>query len=66
MPISIDAPDKRLYYELESANNYWTARELERQIHSLLYERLLLSNGTAVGMALPEDNKTILESEYKL
>ena len=42
--IAIDDDDKREYYELESANNAWTARETERQIHSLLYERLLLSN----------------------
>lgn len=42
--ISIDDPDKREYYELESVNNAWTARETERQINSQLYERLLLSN----------------------
>lgn len=33
-----------MYYELESVNNGWTARETERQINSQLYERLLLSN----------------------
>ena len=42
--ISISDPDKREYYELESVNNAWTARETERQIISMLYERLLLSN----------------------
>ena len=42
--IQIDNEDKREYYELESANNHWTGRELERQINSGLYERLLLSN----------------------
>ena len=42
--ISIDDPEKREYYELESINNSWTARETERQINSMLYERLLLSN----------------------
>ena len=42
----IAIPDgyKREYYELETSNNCWTARELERQINSQLYERLLLSN----------------------
>lgn len=29
--IQIDDKDKREYYELEAANNNWTARELERQ-----------------------------------
>lgn len=42
--IQISDKDKREYYELEAANNNWTAREMERQIQSLLYERLLLSN----------------------
>lgn len=42
--ISISDPDKREYYELESVNNAWTARETERQINSMLYERLLMSN----------------------
>ena len=42
--IQIENLDKREYYELEAMNNCWTARELERQINSGLYERLLLSN----------------------
>jgi len=42
--IAIADPSKREYYELESANNGWTARETERQINSQLYERLLISN----------------------
>lgn len=42
--VDIPDPSKREYYELEAANNNWTAREMERQIHSQLYERLLLSN----------------------
>ena len=44
MLIQISDPDKREYYELEAVNNAWTGRELERQINSQLYERLLLSN----------------------
>ena len=42
--IVIDNKDKREYYELEAVNNAWTGRELERQINSGLYERLLISN----------------------
>jgi predicted nuclease of restriction endonuclease-like (RecB) superfamily len=49
--IQIDDPDKREYYEYESLHNAWTGRELERQINSGLYERLLLSN----------DKKSVLE-----
>ena len=44
MLMAISEADKREYYELEAVNNSWTARELERQINSQLYERLLLSN----------------------
>ena len=52
MLISIDDPDKRMYYELESVNNSWTARETERQINSQLYERLLLSNDKEAVLAV--------------
>lgn len=44
MLIQIPDPDKREYYELEAVNECWTGRQLERQINSMLYERLLLSN----------------------
>ncbi len=55
MLIQIEDKDKREYYELEAVHNGWTGRELERQIHSLLYERLLLSN----------DKKAVLEIARK-
>ncbi|TGX83209.1 DUF1016 domain-containing protein [Palleniella muris] len=50
--IQMDDPDKREYYELEAVNNGWTAREMERQIHSQLYERLLLSNDKEAVLAV--------------
>ena len=43
--IAIAGPDKREYYQLEAVNECWSKRQLERQINSMLYERLLLSNG---------------------
>ena len=52
MLISIDDPYKREYYELEAVNNCWTARETERQINSMLYERLLLSNDKEAVLAV--------------
>lgn len=52
MLIQISETDKREYYELEAVNNAWTSRELERQIHSQLYERLLLSNDKETVMAV--------------
>jgi predicted nuclease of restriction endonuclease-like (RecB) superfamily len=50
--IAIDDDYKREYYELESANHAWTARETERQINSLLYERLLMSNNKEAVLAV--------------
>jgi predicted nuclease of restriction endonuclease-like (RecB) superfamily len=35
---------KRNFYEAESTKNNWSSRQLERQINSQLYERLLLSS----------------------
>jgi predicted nuclease of restriction endonuclease-like (RecB) superfamily len=50
--ISIADTSKREYYELEASNNGWTGRELERQINSGLYERLLLSNDKEAVLAV--------------
>lgn len=41
--LRVDKPDNRAFYEIEAIKNNWAARELERQINSLLYERLALS-----------------------
>ena len=72
MLISIDDPDKREYYELESVNNAWTARETERQINSQLYERLLLSNDKEAVLAvarkerIPETPQEIIKDPMEL
>lgn len=50
--IGIADKDKREYYELEAANNCWTARQMQRQINSMLYERLLLSNDKEAVLAM--------------
>jgi len=41
--LRIDTPEARSFYEIEAIKNNWSARELERQINSLLYERLAKS-----------------------
>lgn len=41
--IRIDEENKRNFYLRESINSNWSVRELQRQIGSLLYERLTLS-----------------------
>ena len=50
--ISIDDDYKREYYELEASNHAWTGREMERQINSLLFERLLMSNNKEAVLAV--------------
>ena len=63
--IQIEDADKREYYELESVNNAWTARETERQINSMLYERLLLSNDKESVLAVARKQR-IPESPIEL
>ncbi len=41
--LRVDKAEARAFYEIEAIKNNWSARELERQINSLLYERLALS-----------------------
>ena len=55
--IAISDKDKREYYELEAANNCWTARQMQRQINSMLYERLLLSNDKESVLAMARKEK---------
>ena len=58
MLISIEDSTKREYYELEAVENGWTGRELERQINSNLYERLLMSNDKESVMAVARKERT--------
>lgn len=70
--ISIEDPQKREYYELESIHNCWTARETERQVNSQLWERLCLSNDKAAVLAvarkerLPETPREIIKDPMRL
>lgn len=41
--IRIDNIEKREFFIAETIKNAWSVRQMERQIHSLLYERLLMS-----------------------
>jgi predicted nuclease of restriction endonuclease-like (RecB) superfamily len=43
----IDLAGARSFYEIEAARNAWSARELERQVASLLFERLARSRDKA-------------------
>lgn len=55
--VSIENGDKREYYQNESVKNAWTKRQLERQVNSDLYERLLLSNDKETVLAVARSEK---------
>lgn len=40
----VEEPKRREFYLNESADSGWTSRQLERQIHSFYYERLLATH----------------------
>ena len=50
--LQLDNADKREFYVAEAAKNNWSARQLERQVNSQLFERLLLSNDVAAVLAV--------------
>jgi len=55
--LSIDNQDKRAFYIAESEKNNWTARQLERQVNSQLFERLLMSNDLPSVLAVAREEK---------
>ena len=70
--IQIGDKEKREYYEQEALHNAWTGRQLERQINSGLYERLLLSNDKESVLAvarrerIPENPSEIIKDPMVL
>jgi predicted nuclease of restriction endonuclease-like (RecB) superfamily len=55
----VDKENIRAFYEIETVKNNWVARELERQINSLLYERLALSRDKKGLMQLATKGQTV-------
>jgi predicted nuclease of restriction endonuclease-like (RecB) superfamily len=53
--LKVEKEEARNFYMLEAIENRWSTRELERQINSLLYERLALS----------KDRENVLELSTK-
>ena len=50
---------------MEAVNEGWTGRQLERQINSMLYERLLLSNDKEAVLAVAR-NERVPESPQEI
>lgn len=52
-------PQARSFYEIESYNQQWSKRQLQRQVASSLYERLALSRDKEEVMRLANEGQTI-------
>jgi predicted nuclease of restriction endonuclease-like (RecB) superfamily len=61
--LRVDRGNARAFYEIEAIKNNWSARELERQINSLLYERLAKSRDKAGLMRLATKGHEIQRPE---
>lgn len=69
--IKIEEPLQRSFYEIQTIKNCWTVRQLQREINSLLYERIgLSSNKDLMFDKLKNDNfnsfSEIIKSPYIL
>jgi len=61
--LKIDEESKRNFYIKETINSRWSVRELQRQIGSLLYERLVLSADKEKILALAEKGHELKTSK---
>lgn len=70
--LRLDNQDKRDFYIAETVKNNWTVRQLERQIYSSLWERLLISNDRESVLSVarnekqPSDAKEIIKDPMYL
>ena len=61
--IRIDEENKRQFYINECVNSRWSVRELQRQINSLLYERLVLSKNNDEILQLAKQGQVLMEGK---
>lgn len=64
--MTIQDPDERSFYEIESARSDWNVRELKRQKASCLYERLALSRDKDGIRKLAHEGQVIVRPEDML
>ncbi len=66
MLMRIDNVEERRFYEIETAENSWSLRELQRQFDSALYERLALSRDMNEVRKLSEKGQAIEKAQDSL
>ncbi|MBN2014394.1 MAG: DUF1016 family protein [Candidatus Altiarchaeota archaeon] len=57
--LRVEKPAARSFYQIEAEKNRWSTRELERQINTLLYERIALSKNKETIKALAQRGQEI-------
>jgi len=57
--MKIDQASARAFYEIEAAREGWSTRQLERQVASLLFERLAKSRDREGVLALARDGQSV-------
>jgi predicted nuclease of restriction endonuclease-like (RecB) superfamily len=60
---AIDSQEKRDFYVVETVKNNWTSRQMDRQISSQLFERLLLSTDKHKVLALARNEQQPTEAK---
>ena len=60
MLLKVERRDVRDFYEIEAIRNGWSARQLERQINSFLFERLLKSRDKKGVMSLANEGQVLV------
>ncbi len=61
--IKVKVPTIRAFYEKETSKNAWSVRELERQINSMLFERLAKSRNKEEVLRLSRHGQVIQQPE---
>lgn len=61
--IKIEEEHKRNFYKKETVESNWSVRELQRQIGSLLYERLAISSDKSQVVELAKNGQTLKEGK---
>jgi predicted nuclease of restriction endonuclease-like (RecB) superfamily len=59
--LQVEHRGERCFYEIEAAKEGWTVRQLERQIHTFLFARLLKSRDKEALMALATQGQQVLQ-----
>ncbi len=57
--LKVKDPQARAFYEIEAARESWSTRELERQVASMLFERLTMSQDKDKVLALAKEGQQV-------